>query len=668
MKQLTSLFFLFCCTFIFAQSTELSQKVTELKSKIAISEKAEKLAWMDSLTLLVEFNEAFGYEAIINQNIAHALAIDSLSTATRHTADILFYKSSILGLSAEGLTVFNAFVAKHPQLLEDRNTVNLYLYAGDCYYGLGDLEAAMESFQKAKQVATLIGDKNRIALVMQRMAYANIEIGKLAEASTDLQASFNIFSEINDTISMVNSKNGLANLYSHSGFYAEASAERQEALRLIENIGGGALTSLYYNEAADHRLQGNNKEWIRYLNLAREVNEKSEYRQALLPNILSNLVIAHALNDSLSKAESYFSEVKAIPSITTDYRTFYVEALKQLSFAKENYKEALQYGTEHLALKRAEDGFVEIYNAEKFLADVYAAMGNSNKKNYHLSNYYAIKDSISNVQNVRNLAYYQTLYETEKRDNKIAAQQSNIALLDQKNKIKNQLLLLGGIGLLVVFVSIILWRSRNAAKRRVLMQEQFSQDLINAQEDERIRVARELHDSVGQKLMLLSKKTRGMGDASVDSLADGTLAELRNISRGLHPSILEDLGLTAAIESMVNEVDANTSIFFTNDIENIDNALSKESSLHLYRIIQEVLNNMVKHANAKVASVVIDRREHTIVTEIKDNGSGFDIAIGKGTRSLGMKTLRERAKILKSNLQIKSDINAGTIIRLDIPL
>jgi len=159
-----------------------------------------------------------------------------------------------------------------------------------------------------------------------------------------------------------------------------------------------------------------------------------------------------------------------------------------------------------------------------------------------------------------------------------------------------------------------------------------------------------------------------MGDESVDSLADGTLAELRSISRGLHPSILEDLGLTAAIESMVNEVDANTTIFFTNDIVNIDNVLSKESSLHLYRIIQEVLNNMVKHAGAKAASVVIDRKQHAIIAEIRDNGNGFEMAEGKKNRSLGMKTLRERAKILKSNLQIKSDINVGTIIRLDIPL
>jgi len=119
---------------------------------------------------------------------------------------------------------------------------------------------------------------------------------------------------------------------------------------------------------------------------------------------------------------------------------------------------------------------------------------------------------------------------------------------------------------------------------------------------------------------------------------------------------------------MVNEVDANTTIFFTNDIVNIDNVLSKESSLHLYRIIQEVLNNMVKHAGAKAASVVIDRKQHAIIAEIRDNGNGFEMAEGKKNRSLGMKTLRERAKILKSNLQIKSDINVGTIIRLDIPL
>ncbi len=199
--------------------------------------------------------------------------------------------------------------------------------------------------------------------------------------------------------------------------------------------------------------------------------------------------------------------------------------------------------------------------------------------------------------------------------------------------------------------------------------EAYTHNLIKAQEEERTRVARELHDSVGQKLMLLTKKTKSTGNQEMEKLASNTLQELRAISRGLHPATLERLGPTVAIRNMVDEVDTNTNIFFTHEIEDVDTLLSKEASLHLYRIIQEVLNNMVKHADAKAASVIIEKKENTIRTIIADNGKGFDFSEKvKTSESLGMKTLLERTKILHSKIDIKSQINKGTTVTLTIPI
>ncbi|SRX52344.1 sensor histidine kinase [Aequorivita sp. CIP111184] len=199
--------------------------------------------------------------------------------------------------------------------------------------------------------------------------------------------------------------------------------------------------------------------------------------------------------------------------------------------------------------------------------------------------------------------------------------------------------------------------------------ETYTHNLIKAQEEERTRLARELHDSVGQKLMLLTKKTKATGNPEMEFLASNTLEELRTISRGLHPATLERLGPTVAIRNMIDEVDANTIIFFTHEIDDIDSLLSKEASLHLYRIIQEVLNNMVKHAEAKVASVTIEKKKSTIEVVIIDKGKGFEQSEKfKTSDSLGMKTLLERAKILHSKIDIKSQINKGTTVTLIIPI
>lgn len=222
--------------------------------------------------------------------------------------------------------------------------------------------------------------------------------------------------------------------------------------------------------------------------------------------------------------------------------------------------------------------------------------------------------------------------------------------------------------LFILSVSVFLFyyfRIKAEQKRN----ETYTHNLIKAQEEERTRVARDLHDSVGQKLMLLTKKTKNTGNQEMELLASNTLEELRAISRGLHPVTLERLGPSAAIRNMVDEVDSNTNIFFTHEIEDIDALLSKEASLHLYRIIQEVLNNMVKHAEAKAASVTIEKKENTIETIISDNGKGFEISeMAKISESLGMKTLMERAKILHSKIDIKSQLNKGTTITLTIPI
>lgn len=169
--------------------------------------------------------------------------------------------------------------------------------------------------------------------------------------------------------------------------------------------------------------------------------------------------------------------------------------------------------------------------------------------------------------------------------------------------------------------------------------------------------------------MLLTKKTKAVGNPEMETLAGNTLAELRAISRGLHPANLERLGITVAIRSLIDEIDNNTDIFFTHEIDDIDACLSKEASLHLYRIIQEVLNNMLKHAQAKSAFVLLERKENAIETRIQDNGKGFDFSekLKSGT-SLGMKTLLERAKILNSKIEIKSLPNKGTTVVLTIPI
>lgn len=192
-------------------------------------------------------------------------------------------------------------------------------------------------------------------------------------------------------------------------------------------------------------------------------------------------------------------------------------------------------------------------------------------------------------------------------------------------------------------------------------QQQITQDIINAQEEERSRVARELHDSVGQKLMMLTRKVKYFKNPETNALAGSTLAELRSISRGLHPAVLERLGFTAALEALIEEMDEHSDTFVSSEIENVDVLISKASSLHIYRIVQELLSNMIKHSAAKAARIELYQEGQVVKLSIQDNGKGFDYEQKlKTTKSLGMKSILERCKMIHGKLDITSEIGKGT--------
>jgi signal transduction histidine kinase len=235
-----------------------------------------------------------------------------------------------------------------------------------------------------------------------------------------------------------------------------------------------------------------------------------------------------------------------------------------------------------------------------------------------------------------------------------------------------------GIGL-VAFA--VLWRLRSA-ERAQAAQETFSQQLLESQEQERRRIAAELHDGLGQTLLILkqqariAEKTPNVPQAAVDQLqkvtgnAQFAIEEVRGIVSALRPALLDRIGLTAALNSMLQQLSDSGSVKLTWTIDKMDGALPEGREIELYRIVQEALNNVVKHSNAATARVGLRRGAARWTLEIEDDGCGFDlIAAAKVLHSggLGLNGLRERARILGAVLNIDSAPGEGTLVRLEGP-
>lgn len=234
-------------------------------------------------------------------------------------------------------------------------------------------------------------------------------------------------------------------------------------------------------------------------------------------------------------------------------------------------------------------------------------------------------------------------------------------------------------------VTLLAYRRRIANLKRLhTVQRAFSNQLIESQESERKRIAAELHDSLSQSLSIIRsraslclnrlddpKRTRDQLN-EIDLAAAYALEEVREIAHNLRPVELDRLGLTEAIQAMAQKVTDSTPIRLVVELDPIDGVLSNEAEINLYRIVQESLNNIVKHSLATEAAVAIKRDNGTMQITIHDNGRGFvpgSTATSHATGSgFGLVNIAERANLLGGKQIIHSVPGQGTTITINVAL
>ncbi len=211
-----------------------------------------------------------------------------------------------------------------------------------------------------------------------------------------------------------------------------------------------------------------------------------------------------------------------------------------------------------------------------------------------------------------------------------------------------------------------------------LQLEQLSARLVDAQETERRSIARELHDEIGQALgallVDLGRFSTALADdrpelkaqvESMKSTTERTFHAVRNISLLLRPSMLDDLGLVAALEWQGREVSRRSDIEVDVQSENVSEDLPDEYRVSVYRIVQEALSNAVRHSGAKNAKVTVRQSQDKITVQVSDDGRGFD---PQRTRGLGLLGMEERVKRLGGTLSVESKPGPGVTVAAELPL
>ncbi|MBK7310438.1 MAG: tetratricopeptide repeat protein [Sphingobacteriaceae bacterium] len=311
-------------------------------------------------------------------------------------------------------------------------------------------------------------------------------------------------------------------------------------------------------------------------------------------------------------------------------------------------------------------GIMQLYDLKYLL--------NNKKNNFREAlNYYLLytnfKDSVHKALNTRTLDELQVRYNVQKKEIQLEREQNKLLLL-QKNYRHEVYLrwILSGVALLLIALIVTYFYLRYNRNMRI-QQELFSKNLIINIENERSRIAQDLHDDIGQSLSILKSKITSDPSAKNKDIAnkeiERVIEQTRQISRNLFPSYVAKVGLrtviTGLIESIQNTFNLECSFDFCPEVDK----LSPKQSTHLFRIIQECLNNTIKHSQSTALKISFETQSDALVMTYQDNGN-WDNANLKALNGIGILSIKEHAKIIDSTFSITKNDPKGFKLILKI--
>lgn len=544
---------------------------------------------------------------------------------------------------------------------------NLYLKLAGAYFNLNDFDSAILSYSEA------IGEFSDEDSIYIADAYffrgqAHDYTGEFIPAMEDYHAAQDIYEILGDEEFVNHVRAGTAILFSKYGIYKEADSLRQTLLEVAREQGQvEIMVTQLYNRSNDLRKEGRSKEQIKALLLADSLRHTGEIMPYLLPNIQFAISSYYGIHGPLDSAEIYFGRGEQLMQQVSEFNEnhpSYLAAKAQLELSKGNLESALTISQQALAQAQQSRNMDHLLRCYHLLEEIYEKSGKPGLALDYARMRETYQDSIFNANQNTSFAYYQTLYETEKREKEVLEKTVELESVQKESRQKTTLFSAALFGMVTLAGFGFLLVRLKSSKKEKQLQEAFSRELLKTQEEERKRISKDLHDGLGQSLLLIKNKVTLNQPENAGEMLDTAINELRSIARSLHPMQLEKLGLSQAIQEMLDQIDRETDIFVSAEIEDCKGKISKEKELQLYRITQEAINNILKHAEADALKLTLKTTQNKLTLSIADNGKGFDFSEKfNDFQSLGLKTLKERTAAISGIMNIITEKGKGTTLK-----
>lgn len=556
--------------------------------------------------------------------------------------------------------------------------------SADCYFLLGRIElinnnyeASLLNFENAAQLYNEDSSPLEYANTHNNLGYIKQSIGNYHIALQHYLRAYEIFAALNNQLSLASVCNNLGTLYYLLDQSEKSMSFYHMALSIFTNHTDSLnINNTYANIATIHYNNWQLDSALSYFQLCLQMEERLLDKNGMgrTYNSMSSVYLAKnetaEAEKALEKALILSKKADDNINISSVYESFGL-IYKEL----ENYNLAHSYFDSCHQIALNTNNIEQLKSVYLNKSELYEAEEDFEKTLEYFQKYEEVKSSLL-IENTL-VSETESIFTKQKQENVI------LQLEKEKEQKKNQVIILIAIIIIVLilgisgFIVFSLSQKRLLEKELAARQKEQFHSVLEAQEQERKRIAGDLHDSVGQMLSVVKLNISELEDFIQPKTDEGELLEkslnylddvceeVRNISHNLMPGSLIRLGLSSAIKDLIRNINSTNTIKISLDSTNYNNRLKENIEFSLFRISQEIINNAVKHSQATNIDIFLGLQDGQTQLSIKDNGIGFDTAKIENSNGIGWKNIYSRLSLINGKMDVESNKN-GTIVNISI--